>query len=309
MDWSFGDGPLSMAARGLSDLGMLLLFGVCLFNAMTAPHALARAPAAVAMASSRRLWRVSLAAAGASAAAILFWLLVQSAAMADASGPAGVAHAVGLVVTGTQFGQISAVELLVVLVTFAVLCARRWPWLACGLAGLAMAVHAGHGHASSREGLLSLGTSVEVVHLLAAGAWLGALPLLLMMTLRDPPRTAAAAARCFSTPGKVYVVAVAATAVIQGWELIGSVPGLTGTSYGWMAMVKIALLAVLIGYALTNRYRFAPALLGADPAVARRQLLRSLTLQTGFGVAVIAAAALLSSLSPAIQDQPVSTTL
>ena len=142
------------------------------------------------------------------------------------------------------------------------------------------------------------------MHLLAAGAWLGGLlPLLLAVQLL-PPLGGALAARWFSPLGKACVIAMTITAAFQGWQLIGDVPGLVGTAYGEMAIGKLGFFGALFAFAFVNRYIFAPALLGSDPAAARRTLLRSIAVQTGFGLAIVVAAALLSNLPPALHEQP-----
>ena len=119
------------------------------------------------------------------------------------------------------------------------------------------------------------------------------------------PRTAAAAARWFSPIGKWCVFGIILSAGFQSWSLIGSVPGLVGTAYGWLALAKLALFAVLLGFAVANRYRLAPALLTPDPACARRALVLSVAIQTGFGLLTVLAAATLASLPPAIHEQPI----
>ena len=86
--------------------------------------------------------------------------------------------------------------------------------------------------------------------------------------------------------------------------MVGDVPGLVGTAYGEMAVVKLGLFGALFAFAVVNRYTFAPALLGSDPAAARRTFVRSIAVQTGFGLAVVLAAALLSNLPPALHEQP-----
>jgi mono/diheme cytochrome c family protein len=80
------------------------------------------------------------------------------------------------------------------------------------------------------------------------------------------------------------------------------VPGLVGTAYGWVVLVKLGLFAVLLGFAAANRYRFAPALAQGQRA-ARQRLMRSLALQTAAGLAMVVAAAVLSDLPPAMHGQ------
>ncbi len=52
------------------------------------------------------------------------------------------------------------------------------------------------------------------------------------------------------------------------------------------------------GIRLINRYRLAPDLRGSDAWTARRRLLISLVLQTGFGLFIVLAASLLGQLRP-----------
>src|SRR5262249_25593166 len=52
-------------------------------------------------------------------------------------------------------------------------------------------------------------------------------------------------------------------------------------------------------------YRLAPALLTPEPTQARRALIRSVAMQTGFGLLAVFAAATLASLPPAIHEQPI----
>ncbi len=177
--------------------------------------------------------------------------------------------------------------------------------LAAGLLALATALQAGHGHAWAMYGRPSPLLLAGVVHLLAAGGWLGGLPPLLLVVRGAPPAVGAAAARWFSPLGKWCVAGIAASAAWQFWVLVGGLPGLVGTAYGWVAGAKLGLFGVLLGFALLNRYGLAPALRGATPERARRRLLGAVSVQTGFGVLTVLAAGALGSLPPAMHLQPV----
>jgi putative copper export protein len=63
-------------------------------------------------------------------------------------------------------------------------------------------------------------------------------------------------------------------------------------------MLKFSLYGVLFGFAVLNRYRLFPALRGTRTPAARRTLIVSLVVQTGFGLLVVLAAALLGQLQP-----------
>jgi mono/diheme cytochrome c family protein len=172
------------------------------------------------------------------------------------------------------------------------------------LAAIATLLQAGHGHAASMFAGPRLLLAAGGLHLLAAGTWLGGLLPLLLLVRDATPRAGAIAARWFSPLGKLCIAGLVVSAGFQGWVLAGSIPRLLGTAYGWMILVKLALFGVLLAFAAVNRYRIAPALLRDQPVAAKRWLVRSIAVQTGFGIATIAAAAMLSSLPPAMHVQP-----
>ncbi len=297
--------PLA-AARCASVAGLLSVFGALTFRVVVAPRALAHAPAEVARTTARRLMRISQLSLVAAVLGTAVWLLVQSAVMSDAESLAEALAAVPTVLGKTAFGHVVALQLVALLATALVLGRRdtlRRQRAAFAVASVAVCLEAGHSHAASMYQGPNVLLWCDAVHLIASGAWLGGLAPLLLVILTTPAQTAAAAARWFSPMGKACVAALAATALVQGWVLVASIPGLVGTAYGWMIIVKLVLFAVLIGFALANRHRFAPALLGAEPARARRVLLRSIFLQTGAALAILFAAEVLSGLPPAMHLQ------
>ena len=299
--------PLALLlARVVVVAALLSAVGTLVFGVAVAPKALAKAPAHLAARITGRLKALSRFSLAVALASMVGWMLLQSAAFAQASDIAGALAAVPDVLAATRFGQFAVAGIAACALA---LLALRWPggvpsWrLAMSFATLATALHAGHLHAFAMQGLSPL-LAVEVVHLLAAGVWLGGLLPLLLVVAASPPAIGAAAARWFSPLGKACVVATALSAAWQGWALVGSVPGLIGTPYGRTALVKLSLLGVLLGFAWANRYRLAPALRGGHPDAARRRLLVSVALQTAVGLLTVLAAVELSSLSPAIHEQP-----
>ncbi|MFF1280260.1 copper resistance protein CopC [Streptomyces sp. NPDC058299] len=107
---------------------------------------------------------------------------------------------------------------------------------------------------------------VDVVHLLAVAAWLGGLTALLVALYRAPAETpvGAAAVQRFSRVAAGSVVALVATGVYQSWRQLGSWSAFTGTRYGLLLLVKIGLVALLVGVAVISR-RWTAQL--RDPAV------------------------------------------
>ncbi len=293
-----------LLARALSVAALLSLVGTVAFRTIVLPRAQPAMPELTAHRLERRLARLAAVSLAASGLAALAWLALQAADMANAQTTGDELTALPMVVGQTAFGQLMAAQLAALLVMAAALW-RGGRWLAFACAMIACALQAGHSHAASMHRGPSLLLVADAAHLLAAGLWLGALLPLAMTVATAPAKAGALAARCFSPLGKLCVVILAFTAAYQGWILVASIPGLVGTGYGWVALAKFALFIVLIAFALANRYWLAPALLAAEPARAKRALLRSLGWQTGAGLAVVAAAALLSSMPPAKHQQPV----
>lgn len=303
---AFGlDGGAVLALmRGVSVAALLQAFGGLVFSVFVAPRALARGPTKVAAGIDRRLARLVWAGIAAAAMALAGWLVLQSRDMASARDLAGTLAAVPPVLTGTSFGYTLLLQGAALAAAAAVL-RRGWRRWAAALLGVAVALQAGHGHGFAMDGgpgvLLLL---AGVVHLLATGAWLGGLLPLLVLVRAAPAKVGAAGARWFSPMGKWCVAGVAGSALVQGWVLVGGLPGLVGTAYGWVALAKLGLLAVLLGFAVANRYRLAPALLRSQPDAARRKLVLAIAVQTGAGLLTVLAASTLGSLPPAMHEQP-----
>ncbi|MFE2290645.1 copper resistance CopC/CopD family protein [Streptomyces sp. NPDC059452] len=93
---------------------------------------------------------------------------------------------------------------------------------------------------------------VDVLHLLAVAAWLGGLVALLVALYRTPD-IGSAAVRRFSRVAFGSVVVLAATGIYQSWRQVGSWSALTGTRYGQLLILKVALIAVLLAVAWFSR--------------------------------------------------------
>ncbi len=302
------DGGLPLAILRAAWVAMLMLLsGSLIFRLQAAPAALSRLPDGARALAAARLARLIRLALLAALLAGLGWLLLQAGDFADTSRLSAMLSETPAVLTGTRFGRLLALQLLLVAgagLTFDEGTPRRR--LACLLGTAALLLQAGHGHAAAMAGISGrLMVLVQAVHLLGAGAWLGGLPPLLLLVWTEPAKAAASAARAFSTLGKLCILALLLTASVQAWVLLGSVAAVFGTGYGWMALVKLALLGILLGFAAINRYRLAPALLRGNLDAARRALVVSVALQTGAGLALLLAASVLAGLPPGTHVQPV----
>ncbi|MEU1294303.1 MULTISPECIES: copper resistance protein CopC [unclassified Streptomyces] len=114
-------------------------------------------------------------------------------------------------------------------------------------ASWAMAEHASTGLQAA------VAMPVDVIHLLAVAAWLGGLCALLVALYRSETPIEASAVHRFSRLAFAAVVALVVTGVYQSWRQLGSWSAFTDTRYGQLLLVKIALVAVLVGVAYFSR--------------------------------------------------------
>jgi putative copper resistance protein D len=279
--------------RGSADAGLLSAFGALLALAWLLPPLLPLlGPSAPpALRTVRSVAGASLLLAGLLS---LGWLLAESRDMA------GAVSEVGVVLQQSVFGHLVAAR-LALLALAGLLLLRRWHAMATLVAACAVASQAGHDHAWAMAGGPSLLLLSNVVHVLAGGAWLGGLVPLLLVVAAASPAMAAVASRRFAALGTLCVVLLAATALLQASTMVASWAGLFHTAYGWVICAKLALLLSLVGLAARNRFLLTPALArgGAKPA-----LLRSIAIETAAGLLIVLAAALLTSLQPAMDMPP-----
>ncbi|MEV0275178.1 copper resistance protein CopC [Streptomyces sp. NPDC050610] len=97
-----------------------------------------------------------------------------------------------------------------------------------------------------------LAMPVDILHLLAVGVWLGGLVALLVTLRSDTPIRRAAVQR-FSRLAFASVCVLAATGTYQAWRQVGTWGALTGTAYGRWLLIKIGLVAVVVGLAYFSR--------------------------------------------------------
>ncbi|MGW7100233.1 copper resistance CopC/CopD family protein [Streptomyces sp. NPDC054838] len=93
---------------------------------------------------------------------------------------------------------------------------------------------------------------VDILHLLAVATWLGGLTALLV-ALYKVPGIEREAVRRFSKVAFISVLVLVVTGVYQSWRQLGSWSALTGTSYGQLLLIKVALVGVLVGIAYLSR--------------------------------------------------------
>ncbi|MCX7284780.1 MAG: copper homeostasis membrane protein CopD [Novosphingobium sp.] len=276
-------GPL-IAARAVAYIALLLVAGVPL-QALTAGRQL----------SGHKRTAMALLALLAGAASI-WWALESVAAMAGLTLAALDQPTAEAVLAATPLGAVMEWRLTalasVIVAAIVPLKALRLPVMA--LAGaVALCSMALTGHAGASEGALL--RWADGVHLLAAALWIGALAVFVADAARrksDPQALAR-----FSRTGSVVVAMLVLTGVANTLAIAGFPPVLTSRWFGLLA-IKIALLALMLALAASNRWRIVPALERGE-AGAEARLRRSLLLELAAGLGVIAVVAMLGVLDPA----------
>jgi putative copper export protein/mono/diheme cytochrome c family protein len=292
--------------RGAHVAALVSLFGTMVFLTIVAPAAMAEATKDASR-LRRRLLRVALISAAVGLTIGVAWIVVETAVIADAASSAMTLHALPVVALRTQFGQWLLVRGMLLLAVLPLL--RSWRAgniIATVLAAIALAVQPMLGHAGALGG--SIGPTLiisEVLHLLAAGAWLGSL-LPLFITIGTLSHDAAATAcRSFTPVGLSAVLVLGGTATVQVAEFMGGLPGLFGTGYGQVALVKLGLFVVLLTLAATNRLALTDRLAGTAPDTARRHMRVSVATETVLGTLVVLTAGFLASHEPGTHEQPI----
>ena len=241
----------------------------------------------------------------------------QTAVMTDSVAEAFKPASLAAVLTGSQFGLAIAARLgltiLAALVLVAVRPSRSLWLLVAALGAGVVATFAWTGHGAADEGLTGLIHLIsDILHLLAAAVWLGALAALaiLLLASRGPVLKADlkalhGALDGFSGIGSAVVAILLATGLANSWFLVGPshIGDVMQSPYGLLLSAKMALFAGMLGLAALNRFRLTPRFGGAlgtgVPTVAAvAALRRSLTLESAVALLVLVLVSVLGTLAP-----------
>jgi copper transport protein len=172
------------------------------------------------------------------------------------------------------------------------------------------------GHAGVQSPVAVL-LPANVVHVLAASAWIGGVAVLVAAlpaaTRKLAPegrtRLLAAVMPRFSTLALVAVIALLVGGILQSVLMLTAVDDLVDTAFGRAILVKIGLVVVLLAAGLLHRRRILPALeraaaAGDPPGRPGVLLRRVLRVEVALGVAALAATGALAGYAPA-DAQPV----
>ena len=261
-----------------------------------------------------RPWLVALAVTGLVLSAIQLPLL---AASMTGTQPWPVDwEVVGMLLTGSAMGMAWKARVAALLVTglVAAVAAGRAARLGVVVvaAGVALSALAWTGHGAVGEGAPGwVHLTADLLHLLASGAWVGALLGLVLLVTQPATRADAAhltlthrALHKFGLVGAVVVGAIIVTGLVNSWMLvgIGNVADLGTTLYGRLLIAKLVLFGAMLGLASLNRFRLTPAfkrsIAAADHERALGALRTSLAVETACAAAILALVAWLGTLEP-----------
>jgi putative copper resistance protein D len=246
------------------------------------------------------------------------WFVLQAARMADV--PPSVLFTEGAawnVLLNTQFGNVSAARTVIAALFLAAFLfesgrlakSRGKGTLSTALAiaivgALALAGHASAG--SDAEGWVHL--SSDLLHLVAAAAWLGALlPLALVLNAACAKgdalsiAVARAATQRFSSLGIASVGTLVITGLVNSWILAGSAAILISTDYGRLLSLKLLLFFTMLSVAAVNRLRLTPALSSEHGEIGRavlRQLRNNCLTEAMLGLIILYLVGILGTLPP-----------
>jgi putative copper resistance protein D len=304
---------LLIAVRFALYLDLMLVFGLPLFWLYSLRGAEQRAGFNVI--SSAGAAAVSLSGIALSA----FGLLLLAAAMSDVPIAQLDRETLNALLDGTAIGTAGKIRVVALLAALPVSC---WPrakprvrWAAqAGLGAVALGSLAWTGHGAADEGAAGWAhVTADIVHLFAAGAWIGALAGLLMLFVRaragreDRLERTALAHRAlvgFGTVGTICVALIVLTGLVNSWFLVGleNLPSLAGSLYGRLLILKLLLFAGMLGLAGWNRFQLTPAIgtsLGrGDDAPSMRSIRRSVAFETSLAIAVLVLVAWIGTLAP-----------
>jgi putative copper resistance protein D len=303
-----------IVVRAIHFVATATIAGTLIFRMMVAQPALRLARAAAPIFDARIL-RVAWISLVISMGSGIAWVLLQAPAMSGLSfGEAMNADTIGTVLTETQFGLVSEIRFALAIVLAACLAFDRPPvarWLALASAIGFVAAVAWTGHAGSTAGELGFfHLASDALHLVAAAAWIGgliSLAVFLAVVRRHPAYGWAAVvydvAQRFSTLGIVSVATLLVTGVVNASILVGSLHALLVTTYGRLLMLKIALFAIMLGFAAFNRIWLTPRFAGIGREERKidavPKFARNCIVEIALGLAIFGIVGALGTLHPA----------
>ncbi|MEN5046713.1 copper homeostasis membrane protein CopD [Pseudomonas koreensis] len=270
---------------------LLLLFGVALFALYSVNAPLRFRPLLRGLA----LLGALLSVAG---------LLLMTSAMSGETELAALWPHLQMMLLETDVGLAWALRMIALIVVLA----QPGKWLASMAGAVALTSLAWSGHGAMDEGSLRVWHFLsDILHLLAAGAWLGGMLALVLLARGGVDeariRLLAEAVKRFEWIGAAIVLTLSVSGVVNYLFIVGPRLDevLLGT-YGMLLAIKVLLFAVMLVLAALNRFHLGPALerslRDGQHVIAAHALRRSVLLELGMALLIVTLVAWLGTLSP-----------
>ncbi|WP_236177179.1 MULTISPECIES: copper homeostasis membrane protein CopD [Pseudomonas] len=272
---------------------LLLLFGLALFGLYSVDAALRFRPMLRGMALIGAL----LSVAG---------LVLMTRTMSGETAFAALWPHLQMMVLETDVGLAWTLRMIALIAVM--ISPRLWPASMAGAVALASLAWSGHG--AMDEGSQRFWHFLsDILHLLAAGAWLGAMLALILMSRLDALcseariRSLADSVKRFEGVGAGIVLILSVTGVANYLFIVGPTLGevLLGT-YGILLAIKVVLFGGMLVLAALNRFHLGPlleqSLRAGQHQVAANALRRSVALELVIALLIVALVAWLGTLSP-----------
>ncbi|MEN2675882.1 MULTISPECIES: copper homeostasis membrane protein CopD [Herbaspirillum] len=304
MDW------MTVVVRFALYVDLMLVFGLPLFQL----HAMRKPERSSALAGKFSNLTIGATIAGVILSAISMILMVK--AMSGAADFSSIEqHMIEMMLTDTPFGMAWCLRMaMLVISVLAGILLTRMPTLKFVMmslaGGIALATLSWGGHGAMDEGVRGqLHLVADIIHLLAAGAWVGALAVFILMLILRYGNDAADISLLsrtlngFALMGTAIVGSLLITGALNYWLIVGpTINGLFSTTYGQLLVAKLVLFGMMLLLAAANRYRLSPLLerahLVGEYGEAIAALRRSLFIETCCAFLILALVAWLGTLGP-----------
>jgi putative copper resistance protein D len=167
--------------------------------------------------------------------------------------------------------------------------------------GIALGSLAWGGHATMADGLDGwVHLLADIAHLLAAGAWIGAIVALLLLAFRDLSiatnrRLAERTLAAFSSVGTLLVATLLVTGMVNVWMLLvqPGIPLWPLDGYCLLLAIKLGAFAGMLLLAAANRWIFAPRIAHGDGGIRA-----VIALELSLAIAIVMLVAWLGTVAP-----------